>query len=72
MTTKTRPARVRTSNITGEVICAHRNQSCCPACFARTPNLIDVYGVVYHYHHGDWEGVTMDGLTLSPGTVTDA
>lgn len=57
-------------NLDGEVVCPHRNLSCCPACFAATPGLIDVFGVVYRYDPAEWAGATFAPETvLSPGTT---
>jgi hypothetical protein len=70
-TTTVRPARVKASNITGEIVCRHRNQSCCSECFSRTPGLIDVAGCVYRFYPADWVGTDLSDpmLKVSPGST---
>ena len=34
-------------NADGSVVCQHRDISCCPACLAADPNLMNVVGAVF-------------------------
>lgn len=48
--TENRPYEYRT-NADGSAVCAHRDLSCCPACVASDPLLVEVAGVHYHVHN---------------------
>jgi hypothetical protein len=63
-------------NWDGELRCAHRDLSVCPACFANAPGLVDVGGVTYVITPEDHDWISTEvgkpgfgHVTLSPGTV---
>ncbi len=64
---------IREDTQTGEAYCRHRDISCCKACFAANPGLIDSWDRVYVLAaYGLEPGQVLDPAheRLSPGTVS--